>query len=111
MSDDLRKGGRVKRNPLHYKYWREIMKPTGDLPETPPPKAEEAGNLDKHLRRRIKSPSERIYITLILCLTVLAAVWLQGRLNRYEVLIYPDSASVVMKYDHITGRAWLISVL
>jgi hypothetical protein len=54
-------------------------------------------------------PLERISITLILCLTLLAAVWLHGRLNRYEVIVRDtDFMGSVTRYDRITGRAWRI---
>jgi hypothetical protein len=49
---------------------------------------------------------ERISITLILCLTLLAAVWLHGILNRYEVF---DSDGIATRYDRITGRVWLMA--
>jgi hypothetical protein len=53
--------------------------------------------------------SERITITLILCLTLLAAVWLHGILNRYEVIVpNPQSPYSATRYDRITGRAWWI---
>ena len=54
-------------------------------------------------------PWERIFITLILCLTLLAAVWLHGRLNRYEVIARDSGInSAVTRYDRITGRVWRI---
>jgi hypothetical protein len=54
-------------------------------------------------------PWERISITLILCLTLLAAVWLHGMLNRYEVIPESGDAFIVTRYDHITGRVWVMS--
>lgn len=51
---------------------------------------------------------ERISITLILCLTLLAAVWLHGRLNRYEVIPQSGHFNIVTRYDRITGRVWLM---
>ena len=54
-------------------------------------------------------PWERISITLLVCLTVLAAVWLHGRLNRYEVLMKKrGDFEDAVRYDRITGRTWLI---
>jgi hypothetical protein len=55
-------------------------------------------------------PIERIIITFILCLTLLAAVWLHGILNRYEVAMQnsSNSANHPIRYDRITGRAWLL---
>jgi hypothetical protein len=53
-------------------------------------------------------PWERISITLILCVTLLAAVWLHGVLNRYEV-IAPEDSFIVTRYDRITGRAWVMT--
>lgn len=54
-------------------------------------------------------PWEHIFITLILCLTVLVAVWLHGRLNRYEVIVNPGDGVSATRYDRITGRVWRIS--
>ena len=54
-------------------------------------------------------PSERISIILILCLTLLASVWLHGRLNRYEVIPESGDASRVTRYDRITGRVWVMT--
>jgi len=53
-------------------------------------------------------PLERISIILILCLTLLAAVWLHGILNRYEVVVHSDSSMSVTRYDRVTGRVWWI---
>lgn len=52
---------------------------------------------------------ERISITLILCLTLLAAVWLHGILNRYEVIPKSGELYFVTRYDHITGRVWVVT--
>lgn len=49
---------------------------------------------------------ERISITLLVCLTLLAAVWLHGRLNRYVVIPESDKADRVTRYDRITGKVW-----
>jgi hypothetical protein len=54
-------------------------------------------------------PWERISITLILCITWLAAVWLHGILNRYEVFApAPGNFMVATRYDRITGGILLI---
>jgi hypothetical protein len=54
---------------------------------------------------------ERFSITAMLCLTILAAVWLHGVLNRYEV-IWNDTGmmSPATRYDRISGRAWRINL-
>ncbi len=49
---------------------------------------------------------ERISLALILCLGLLAAVWLHGILNRYEVIVHEPGS--VTRYDRITGRVWWI---
>ncbi len=55
-------------------------------------------------------PWERIFITLVFCLTILVAVWLHGILNRYEVIVSDTGESApVTRYDRITGRIWRIS--
>lgn len=53
--------------------------------------------------------SERLCITLILCLTLLAAVWLHGILNRYAVIPESGDATLVTRYDRITGRVWVMT--
>jgi hypothetical protein len=53
---------------------------------------------------------ERLLCTVILCLTLLAAVWLHGMLNRYVVIPQVrDEVFISVKYDRITGRVWVIA--
>lgn len=54
---------------------------------------------------------ERISITLILCLTLLAAVFLHGRLTRYVVVSQSNTAAYAypfIRYDRITGKMWSV---
>lgn len=48
-------------------------------------------------------------ITLMICLAILAAVWLHGILTRYEVLVPPAPLYYSVRYDRITGRVWVLS--
>lgn len=52
---------------------------------------------------------DRFLITIIICLTILAAVWLHGTLTRYEVLIPDDTLYYSVRYDRMTGRVWVVS--
>ncbi len=51
---------------------------------------------------------ERLSITLMLCLTILAAVWLHGILTRYVAVPASNDPFEVTRYDRITGRVWVI---
>jgi hypothetical protein len=51
-------------------------------------------------------PWERILMTLLVCLALLAAVWLHGTLNRYVFFI--GEYGQMVRYDRISGKAWLI---
>jgi len=52
---------------------------------------------------------DRFLITMMICLTILAAVWLHGILARYEVLIPDNPLYYSVRYDRITGRVWVLS--
>jgi hypothetical protein len=55
-------------------------------------------------------PWERFSIVLLVCLTLLAAVWLHGMLNRYEVIPESGNPYRVTRYDHIAGRVWVMTL-
>jgi hypothetical protein len=54
---------------------------------------------------------ERIFITLALCLTMLAAVWLHGLLNRYAVVSQSqaNNADTSIKFDRFSGKMWIVT--
>jgi hypothetical protein len=49
---------------------------------------------------------ERLFITFMLCVTIIFAVWLHGTLTRYEVCL--SSHDDIIRNDRITGRVWVL---